>query len=208
MVIELHDPIIGPGVPRYVPTYLLHAKPGSFNELWGYEFMVVSLDDILSRRAVSLYYVNLAYSIPVYLHVDLRKDNDNGLLFWWYASTCRHLGFGGKHPDAKIWQMHKDAMRTYLRLKPFFAQGEFYSIDEMIHIHVLKSRQAAVVNCFNIQEKAETRTFRLELPRLGLPAENEYTVKGAQSVRRDGDALELTVKIPGHGTELIEVSAK
>ena len=27
----------------------------------------------------------------------LREDNDRALVFWWYASTCRHLGIGGTH---------------------------------------------------------------------------------------------------------------
>ena len=35
-------------------------------------------------------------SLPLYIHIDLRTDNRNALVFWWYASTCRHLGIGGQ----------------------------------------------------------------------------------------------------------------
>jgi len=38
------------------------------------------MDDLLSRRAVSLYYYNMAYSIPLYLHVNLKADNENALM--------------------------------------------------------------------------------------------------------------------------------
>ena len=32
------------------------------------------MDDLLSGRAVSLYYYNLAYGIPLYLHIGLKSD--------------------------------------------------------------------------------------------------------------------------------------
>ncbi|HDH07229.1 MAG TPA: hypothetical protein ENF87_02550 [Thermoproteales archaeon] len=80
------------------------------------------MDGLLSRRALSLYYINLAYEIPIYLHIDLRKDNEDALMFWWYASTCRHLGVGGKHEDPKVWNAHKEAMKLY---KKFYTRGTF-----------------------------------------------------------------------------------
>jgi hypothetical protein len=39
-------------------------------------------DDLLSRRAVSLYCYNLAYSLPLHLHVNLKRDNESALVFW------------------------------------------------------------------------------------------------------------------------------
>ena len=208
LIIELHDPIIGPGVPRYVPTYLLHAKEGSFDELWGYEFMILPMEDIDSRRAICLYYVNLAYSIPMYLHIDLRKDNDQALMFWWYASTCRHLGFGGKHADPKVWQAHKDAMKTYLRLKPFFTHGEFYGIDEMTHVHTLPARNAAVIICYNLDEQPVDRSFQVELSEVALAPDKKFKVKGAQNSQNNGNSIQIKANIPARGITLLEVIPK
>ena len=60
--------------------------------------------DLLSGKALSLYEYNLAYDIPLYLHIHCGQDNQQMLAFWWYASTCRHLGIGGvKDPaDAAV----------------------------------------------------------------------------------------------------------
>ena len=52
VLIEQHDPMTGPGTPRYVPTYFMHGKPGAFDELWGFEYMIEPLDDIVSAACV------------------------------------------------------------------------------------------------------------------------------------------------------------
>ena len=96
VLIEMHDPITGPCNIHYTPTYFGYNPPNSFDCLWGHEFMWSSMDDLLSNRAVSLYYYNMAYDIPFYLHISVKQENENALLFWWYASTCRHLGVGRK----------------------------------------------------------------------------------------------------------------
>ena len=80
MLIELHDPVTGPSSAHYTPTYYLYTRENSFDSLWGHEFMWNSMDDLLSGRARSLYYYNLAYSIPLYLHVGLKTDNTNALV--------------------------------------------------------------------------------------------------------------------------------
>lgn len=205
-VIELHDPIIGPGAPRYAPTHLLHAKPGSFDVLWGFEFMVHPLCDLDFRQAMSLYYFNLAYSIPVYLHIDLREDNQNALMFWWYASTCRHLGVGGKSRDPAIWQAHKDAMATYLEHKPFFTQGTFYGLEENIHVHALSEQDAAVVVCFNFEERDTVLEFPLTLSRVGLSATADVCVTGAEAIPSNGDLIRLSVPVPSRSAKILMVA--
>jgi len=157
VLVELHDPIIGPGVPRYAPTYILYGKRGSFDELWAYEFMITPDEDLNDGRALCLYYINLACNMPIYVHTDLHRDTETALHFWWFASTCRHLGFGGRSPKEKIWNTHKKAMKTYMHLKEFFTQGAFYGIDEMIHVHTLSKRKAAVINCFNLHDSSSVR---------------------------------------------------
>ena len=70
------------------------------------------MEDLLSGRAIALYYYHLAYSLPLYIHIDLRTDNPNALVFLWNASTCRHLGIGGTYNDAAVEKAHEEAMTT------------------------------------------------------------------------------------------------
>jgi hypothetical protein len=202
-LIEQHDPMTGPGSVRYTPTYFMHAKPGAFDELWGYEYMNECMGDVLSRRACSLYYVNLAYSIPIYLHFDLRKENRQAMMFWWYASTCRHLGVGGKPTDPAVWTALKSAMKTYLGLKRFYSQGVFYGLDETMHCHTLPDRRQCVINCFNLDEKPARRTVRFRLGEIGLPS-GSVQVEGAP-FRQDGDEMALDLAILPRGHLLLKV---
>ena len=204
VLIELHDPITGPSGIHYTPSYFGYAPPNSFDCLWGHEFMWNSMDDLLSGRAVSLYYYNLAYGIPLYLHVGLKTDNENALVFWWYASTCRHLGVGGK-PGPAVWEADKRAMRTYMPLKRFYTQGEFYGIEETVHAHTLPDLRQSVLNVFNLSDKPIQKEVRLRAADVGLPA---------GSIRAEGDSFtatgdEITVKmtIPAHGHQLVKVKA-
>ncbi len=164
VLIEMHDPITGPSGIHYTPTYFGYAPPNSFDCLWGHEFMWNSMDDLLSGRAVSLYYYNLAYGIPLYLHVGLKTDNENALVFWWYASTCRHLGVGGK-PGPAVWEADKRAMRTYMPLKRFYTQGEFYGIEETVHAHTLPDLRQSVLNVFNLSDKPVEKEVRFRAGR-------------------------------------------
>ena len=116
VLIEMHDMIAGGSVQRYTPVYYKYGLPGSYDENWGFELMWQPMEDIRSGRARSLYYYNLGCNVPVYLHVDLRDDNEHCLVLWWYASTCRHLGIGGTHASGTVVQAQKQAMKQYRRL--------------------------------------------------------------------------------------------
>jgi hypothetical protein len=203
-VIEQHDPIIGPGTPRYAPTYFMHGQPGAFDELWGFEFMLNAVDDLRSRRALALYDFNRAYSIPVYLHFDLRTDNQQSLGFWWFASTCRHLGFGGQPADPLVWAAHKQAMALYLANKRFFTQGVFFGLDEQTHVHTLAGDRACVINCFNLEDEARTRTVQFQLADVGLP-EGALVVEGATG-RLEGGEVTLSVTVPAQGHQLVKLT--
>jgi hypothetical protein len=205
VLIEQHDPIAGPGTVRYAPTYFMHAKPGAFNELWGYEYMWNVMDDILSRRACSLYYVNLAYDIPIYLHINLKNDNDQAMVFWWYASTCRHLGVGGKHADPAVWEAQKKAMKMYLSLKRFYTQGVFYGLDETIHCHTLPDLGESVLNIFNLDDKPAEKEIRFRLSDIGLP-KGSIKIEGAAS-SENGDEIILKLTIPPRGHQLVKIKA-
>jgi len=203
VLIEQHDPMLGPGTPRYVPTYFLHDKPGAFDELWGFEYMAEPMEDILTRRAFSLYYYNLAYSIPIYLHIRLNRDNANAMMLWWYASTCRHLGVGAKPSDPAVWEAQKRAMKTYLSLKRFYTQGVFYGLDETIHAHTLPEINECVIDCFNLNTKQDIRHVKFRLSEVGLTL-RKISMEGG-SFTADGDEIEMAVAIPPMGHQLVRI---
>ncbi len=205
VLIELHDPITGPSGIHYTPSYFGYAPPNSFDCLWGHEFMWNSMDDLLSGRAVSLYYYNLAYGIPLYLHVGLKTDNENALVFWWYASTCRHLGVGGQ-PAPAVWEAEKRAMRTYLPLKRFYTQGEFYGIEETVHAHTLPNLRESVLNVFNLSDKPVVKEVRFRLADVGLPA-GSVQIDGA-AFTAEGDEVAMRVAIPARGQRLLKVKSE
>jgi hypothetical protein len=206
VLIEMHDFISGPGGNHYTPTYYGYAKPYSFDCLWGHEFMWNSMDDLLSGRAVSLYYYNLAYSIPLYLHVSLKPDNQNALVFWWYASTCRHLGMGGKSSNPAVWAAHRNAMRMYLRLKQFYTRGVFYGIDETVHAHTLPDLRESVLNVFNLTDKPEEKEVQFRPADIGLPT-GLIQIEGA-SLTLKGDKIAMKTAVPAHGQKLIKVKTR
>ncbi|MGI4789356.1 MAG: hypothetical protein ACRYFS_10970 [Janthinobacterium lividum] len=197
LYIELHDPVTGPSSIHYTPTYYLYARPHSHTELWGHEFMWDSMGDLMSGHALSLYYYNLAYSIPLYLHIGLKTDNVNALVFWWYASTCRHLGVGGQHPDPAVWQAHKSAMKTYLKFKRFYTQGTFYGLEETAHAHTLPAEKTSVINLFNLTDQPVERSVSFHLSEVGLKS-GLVSVEGA-SVQQSGGAVTLHAAIPARG---------
>jgi hypothetical protein len=204
VMIEMHFP---------TPTYFGHGKASEklgysqalgFDSVWGFELMWGPMEDLISGHAIALYYYALAYGLPIYLHVDLRKDNANALMFWWNASTCRHLGIGGTHHDPAARKAHKDGMATYRRLESFFKAGAFYGLDETVHIHIHPTEQAAVINCFNLEDHEVRRRVIFEPAKFGLDAAGSYQVKGA-SAQRSGNRYDIEVEIPSYGHRLLEV---
>jgi hypothetical protein len=203
VVIEQHDPMFGGSGVRYVPTYFMYNKPGAFNDVWGFEFMNDPLTDVLSRRAFCLYYLDLAYDIPVYLHIKLWKDNTNALMLWWYLSTCRHIGMGGKPTDPAVWEAQKQAMKTYLPLKRFYAQGDFYGLDETIHVHTVPDLKESVIDCFNLERSPVVRHLEFRLSEIGLPSQAIEMDGG--SFTMNGDKIEMDVPIPAMAHHLIHL---
>ncbi len=204
LLIELHA-FVGRCVYPSMPTYYLH-EPGGPDELWAFEYMWDPMQDLISGRATSLYYYNLAYGYPLYLHIDLRKDNEHALEFWWYASTCRHLGVGGRHSNPKVWEAHKDAMKEYRRLKKFYSQGTFYGLDETVIVHTLREEGKAVINAFNLSDKPVAREVTFNLQEIGLDPQRRINVRGA-TYSHKGPAVAVRLSLPERGTSLIEVDA-
>jgi hypothetical protein len=162
------------------------------------------MTDLVGGHSMALYYYNLAYSLPLYLHIDLRKDNPQSLMFWWNASTCRHLGIGGTHPDPAVRKSQKESMTAYRRLETFFKTGKFYGLGEMVHVHVHPTEPAAVMNVFNLESQPATRHIEFTPSQIGLNGSKEYKVIGATASRR-GDLYLLDVVVPALGHSLMEL---
>ncbi len=214
VLIEMHDQAVGGAPMRACPIYYgySHCPEGEqfcqalgFDTVWAFELMWKPMEDLTSGRSIALYYYNLAYSLPLYIHIDLRTDNKNALVFWWNASTCRHLGIGGTHPDEAVRHAQKEGMTNYRRLKPHYASGKFFGIDEQTHVHTDPEGKSAVINCFNLDEQPAEREIRFEPARLGLSAGANLKFTGADFTR-SGDAYVGRVSIPGRGHTLIEVT--
>ena len=213
VLMEMHDQILGGSSLRYVPTYYgygerqLESSSGptrGFDTVWGFELMWSPMQDLVGGHSMALYYYNLAYSLPLYLHIDLRTDNPQCLMFWWNASTCRHLGIGGTHSDPAVRKSQKEAMTAYRRLEPFFKTGKFYGLGETVHVHVHPTKSAAVMNVFNLESQPETRHIEFAPSQIGLDGSREYKVVGATQSRR-GDRYLLEVAVPALGHALVEL---
>ncbi len=207
VLIELHDPLSGPTSAHLTPSYLLYTRAHAHDCLWGHEFMWNSWDDLLSGRAKSLYYYNLAYSIPLYLHINLSKDNEQAMMFWWYASTCRHLGVGGKSRP-EVWEAQKRAMRLYRAHKRFFVQGRFHGLEESIHAHTLPGQGESVLNVFNLGNAPTTRTLSIRLKDIGLAgADARSTVDLDVPIPALGHRLLLVRAAPGQAPGVVRLDA-
>lgn len=213
VLIEMHDQVLGGTHLRYVPAYYGHGPgransggsgaPG-FDSIWAFELMWDPMTDLVGGHSIALYYFNLAYSLPLYIHIDLRKDNAECLMFWWNASTCRHLGIGGSHADPAVRRAQKDAMAAYREHQALFKRGIFYGIDEMTHVHADADRASAVINCFNLEDHAVRRSFRFEAGGIGLDPDATYRVIGA-SAEKDGRGCKVDVELNAYGHTLVQL---
>ena len=224
--IEMHEPMWCEDC--YFPIYFHQGlAEGDYDENWAFEFMWNSIEMVRQGRALSLYYYNLACDIPLYLHMNMKADNDQLLAFWWMASTVRHLGIGGGHgspqseaspqggPGAKLpaydpakhYAAYKTAMATYNRLLPYFTHGQFLGVgkDETLHLHVLPDRPGGVLMVFNLTQRPQLRTIRVPLAKLNLRGGQSPSVRGADS-HVDGKQLVLSLKLEPESPRLVEIA--
>ena len=208
VVIEMHDPIAGGNAVRRTPVYYRYGLPGSFDDNWGFELMWQPMKDLRTGAARSLYYYNLGCNVPAYLHVDLRGDNEHALVLWWYASTCRHLGIGGTHPNPLIADLQMREMKRYRQWERFFKRGEFYGLNEEIHLHVLPAENAFVATVFNLSNEPRRLRgdFDLRLAK-GLDLDRFYTRSGIWGDFDKKGLFKVRVDLPPWSVQVEEFRA-
>ena len=216
---EMHCPM-WPWSQRYLPTYFRQGiRSGDYDENWAFEFMWDTMEEFRTGRARSLYYYSLAYDLPLYLHIPMRADNDHCVAFWWFASTVRHLGIGGKTHNAqwtwdkaaldgdKRFAAYKQAMASYNRLRPFFVRGEFHGINEDIHLHALPKENAFVVNLFNLSDQPRTIGGSIALGGMGLDPKKRYHTTGNWGSVENG-TFNVSLNLPPWSAEMGEFRAR
>ncbi|MFH1007437.1 MAG: hypothetical protein V1800_08050 [Candidatus Latescibacterota bacterium] len=211
--IEMHD-ILCPTRMTYTPQYFGHSKE-TWNTIWGFELMWDPMSDLLGGYARSLYYYNLAYHIPIYLHIDLRPDNQYTTELWWFISTIRHLGIGGTHPDETTRQRHIKSMAKYAELGPFYKRGEFWGFGEDVHVHTMPTHgNGWVINVFNTCGAKGERIVTIPWNGIGLPAQPGAPVRvctadgntpAAWSGAATSEMIRFTIDLPEWGNALIEI---
>jgi hypothetical protein len=205
--IEMHDMLAGGCPHRPTPVYYKYGLPGSYDDNWGFELMWDPMSDLKEGRAVALYYYNLGCNVPVYLHIDLRKDNPGLAVLWWYASTCRHLGIGGTNHDPAVVEAEKAAMRWYRARERFYKRGEFYGLGEEIHVHALPAENGCVLNVFNLSNEEKTVEGSVALKEIGLDPKRSHSCSSAWS-RIENGTLRVRATLPPWTADVAEVKVE
>ena len=65
-------------------------------------------------------------------------------------------------------------MKWYRAHDRFYKRGEFYGINEEIHLHVLPEEKAFTVNVFNLSDEKRTVRGEIDLKTLGLDPKMQY----------------------------------
>ncbi len=207
VLIELHDPIAGGSPARVTPVYYKYGLPGSYDENWGFELMWDPMEDLKQGRARALYYYNLGCNVPIYLHINLNKDNESCVVLWWYASTCRHLGIGGTNPRPAVVEAQKRAMKRYRELDRFYKRGEFFGLNEEIHVHVLPAEGAFVVNAFNLSDQPRIIGGSVALETMGLDPRKPYSGSSPWGTVRGGQ-FNVSLRMAPWSAEVAEFRAR
>ena len=198
LLIEAHDR----GVDNAL--YFQHGLPDSFDENWGFEYMWNPMQDLISLKSLSLYEYNLAYSIPLYLHINEHSDNDNMLQFWWYASVVRHLGIGGlRDKTSKKYNALKKAIILYKKIKSIMVRGIFYGIDPMIHLHVDEDTGSGIITAYNLTSRKKKLRIKIDYLKYSLKFHNLELFNGTNQkvdtlsqIHKPNKSLELEIEIP------------
>lgn len=162
LLIEAHD-WLNAGTYTY-PVYLF---PGSCQERWGFEYMWTPFEDFKAGRLQNLYYYNMAYEKPLYLHIDLADDNEHMAVFWYIASTVRHFGIGNfNRVESGRKALCREAISCYCKVREYLTQGTFWGINPLVHFHHLREKGSLLLL---FRDKEDAGRTRLEIPAEEVP---------------------------------------
>lgn len=203
VLIEAHDWV---SAGEYIlPIYLFNS---GHHERWGFEYMWKPYEDFKAGRLHNLYYYNMAYEMPLYLHMDLSSDNENGVVFWYVASTVRHFGVGNYAKlDNDRKKLCRDMMSIYKQYQKFFSHGIFWGDGPNAHFHILHG-QGAIALIFNDSEQEREITAEL-CPALMTDKNQEICIKplfGAEAVvRKSNNKINIVQKMKGYSVSVMKI---
>ena len=97
--------------------------------------------------------------------------------------------------DEKKFQAYKKAMDKYRELREFYTRGEFYGIEEYVHVHTLAHKNEAVVNAFNVSDTPLRKEVTVDLQEVGLQPTEGIAVEGVP-FKRSGSRVVLDLEFP------------
>ena len=98
-------------------------------------------------------------------------------------------------------------MKWYRARDAFYKRGDFYGINEEIHLHVLPEKMAFTVNVFNLSDKTRTISGQIDLKTLGLDPKMDFVSPDGLGTVENG-RYRVSVELPPWGTKASEVRAK
>lgn len=200
VLIESHD-WLDAGI-YYYPIYMFGE---GHHERWGFEYMWNPLEDYRAGRLQNLYYYNLAYEKPLYIHINLLGIGENAEVYWYFASTVRHFGVGNYSalPSEKQ-DLARTASATYTRLKKYYATGEFLGINPLVHIHKIKGC-GAVINIFSDKD-SQNNEYVISKKELGIDNISKTAVCwGRATVIEQEDKITILSEMKENDAIVIEV---
>jgi hypothetical protein len=104
-------------------------------------------------------------------------------------------------------EAQQQAMKWYRARDRFYKRGEFYGINEEIHLHVLPEEKAFTVNVFNLSEKKRTVSGEIDLKTLGLDPKMQYVSANGLGGVENG-RYHASIELLPWGTKVAEFRAK
>jgi hypothetical protein len=203
VLIEAHDTYFAGS--KLWPVHFFHE---SCHERWGFEYMWHGINDLSSGLIHNLYWYNLAYDKPLYLHQNLAKDNDHLAVFWYLASTVRHLGIGnGTALTPERYALVKTSLAAYRRLRRYFVAGEFDGPEPTVHVRRLAG-QGSVVLIFNDRPEPASRKVELDAAMLGCVNLSQIQAVDVFGPSVRVDVLEtatFSVELPPYAVSVCEI---
>lgn len=205
VLVEAHDWALAGD--SSLPMYLF---PASAQERWGFEYMWNPFADFVEGRLQNLFFYALAYDRPLYLHMDLAKDNEHLVAFWFLASTVRHLGIGNFTAlDGAQQARVRHALAEYRSRREFFTHGVFFGSTPRVHVHAIPGRGVQVM-FFNETSSPLDVSAHFSPDDLGLPEEGKWDSETwlgdtVRAERRNG-GVALTATVAAHGVAAIGIN--
>lgn len=200
VLLESHD-WLDAGI-YYYPIYMFGE---GHHERWGFEYMWNPLEDYQAGRLQNLYYYNLAYEKPLYIHINLLGIGENAEVYWYFASTIRHFGIGNYSAlTSEKQELVKMASNIYAKLKKYYTAGDFRGINPLLHIHSITGH-GSVINIFSDTEP-QNNTYLISKKDIGIDTISNITVHWGNAAVTDAeDRILISTAMKENDAIVIEI---